>query len=65
MDINVVKIVNNGVNSVKIGHFWYKWPKFRHFGGQNDVIGQKLGKVAKKFFSKFWKNYFGQVHEFG
>ena len=63
MDINLVKNVINGVNLVKIGHFWCE-------NGQNWVI---LG-VKLRHRSKFWesgpimlslkvsKNYFSQVY---
>ena len=27
--------------------FWVKLSKFGHFGGQNDIIFQKLGKAVK------------------
>ena len=37
----------NGVILVKIGHFWWKWSKLGHFGGQNDVICLNVGKVVK------------------
>ena len=45
------------VKMVKIGSFW----------GQNDVTGQNLGKLVKKFSLKVSKNYFSQVygHKFG
>ena len=52
MDINLVKNVINGVNLVKIGHFWSKCTKFGHFGGQNDVIGKNFGAGRKYFFLK-------------
>ena len=47
MDIYLVENVINGVNLVKIGHFWWKWLKLGHFGGQNDVICQNFWKVVK------------------
>ena len=50
INITLAKNVINGVNLVKIGHFWAKWSKFGDFGGQNEVIGQNLGKVVKSFF---------------
>ena len=60
MAINLVKNVINGVNLVKVGNFW---SKLGHFGGQNDVICQNLGKVIKSFFSlNDSKNYFSQVY---
>ena len=31
MVINLVKSVINGVNLVKIGHFWWKWSKIGSF----------------------------------
>ena len=56
MDINLVKIVINGVNLVKIGHFRLKCPTFSHFlGGKNDVICQNLKVVKKIFHSKIRK----------
>ena len=42
---------------MKIGHFWRKWSKLAHFGGQNDVIVQNFGKMVKNFNSKRFKNY--------
>ena len=56
MDINLDEYVINGTNLDKIGHFWSKWSKLGHFGGQNDVIGQNLGIVVKKLFLKVSKN---------
>ena len=50
MDINLVKIVINGVNLVKIDHFCENVPNSLDFGGKNDVIGQNFGKVVKKNF---------------
>ena len=47
MDINLVKNAINGVNFVKIGHFW----------GQNDATGQNSGKFVKKLSLKVSKNY--------
>ena len=47
MDRNLVKNVINGVNLVKIGHFWSKWSKLGHFGGKNDIICRHLGKCVK------------------
>ena len=43
----IVKNVINGVNLVKIGHFWSKWLKLGHFGDQNDVLSQNLVKFVK------------------
>ena len=43
MDIYLVKNDINGVNLVKIGHFWWKWSNLGHFGGKNDVISQNFG----------------------
>ena len=51
MAINLVKNTINGVNLIKIRHFWGKWPKFAHFGGQNDVIGQPLGEIRQQILS--------------
>ena len=48
--LNFGKNVINGVNFVKISHFWLKWSKFAHFGSQNDVRVQNLGKVVKIFY---------------
>ena len=63
MDMKLAKNVINGVKLVKVGHFWSKWSKLGHFGGQNDVICQSLGKVVKKIFTvKVSKNYFSQVY---
>ena len=66
MDINVVKIVINWVNLVKMGHFLWKWSKLGHFC---IIWGSKC-----RHMSKFWesgpimlslkvsKNYFSQVY---
>ena len=44
---NLGQNVINGVNLVKIGHFWWKYSKLGHFGGQNVPICQNLGKLVK------------------
>ena len=53
IDITLVKNVINGVNLVKIGHFYENCqycvilaPKMTQY----DVISQNLGKVVKTFF---------------
>ena len=51
MDRNLVKNIINGVNLVKIGHFWRKWSKLGHFNGQNDVIDQTLGKLVINIYN--------------
>ena len=51
MDINLEKKnAIYGLNLNKIGHFLVKMAQIRSFGGQNDVIGQNLVKVVKKFY---------------
>ena len=49
--ITLVKSVINGLNLVKLSHFWWKWSKLGHFVGQNDVIIQNF-RVGRKFFIK-------------
>ena len=70
MDINLVKNVINGVNLVKIGHFWWKYSKLGHFGDKMTPkveIWEKGQKKPKKQSLKVYKNYFIQVygHKFG
>ena len=65
MDINLVKNVINGVNLVKIGHFFGEHGQnCAILAVKNDVIGQKLGKLVKNFSLKFLKKYLSQVHEY-
>ena len=52
LDINLVKIVINGVNLVKIGNLCEIVPNSIIFGGKNEVICQNFGKVVKNFFTK-------------
>ena len=47
--MSYVKIVINGLNLVKIGHFWWKWSKSGHFWGQKGATGQNVGKVVINF----------------
>ena len=49
MDIN---LVNNSINGSQFeqNHFYVKMAQIGSFGGQNDVIGQNLVKVVKKFY---------------
>ena len=47
IDITLVKNVINGVNLVKIGHF-YENGQYWVILPQYDVIGQNLGKVVRK-----------------
>ena len=59
MDINLVKIVINGVNLVKIGHFRWKYPKFHHLWGVKMKSYVKiLGKWSKNFFTKTFEKLF-------
>ena len=62
MGIYLVKNVINGVNLVKIGHFCENGKNGVIFGSKNDVIGQNLGKVVKKFCLKVYKNYFSMIY---
>ena len=62
MDINLVKIVNNGVNLVKIGHLGQNVPNALIFGCKNNVICQNFGKVVKKIFTN---QDFDIGHHFG
>ena len=48
----------NGDNVVKRAHFWWKRSKLDHFGGQNDAIGQNLGRVVINCFLKSFLNLF-------
>ena len=56
MDRNLVKNVINGLNLVKIGHFWLKWSNLGYFGDQNDVIGPHFRVGRKYFFLKTVSN---------
>ena len=55
INITLVKNFINGVNLVKMGHFFENcqyWVILHPKMTQYDVIGQNLGKVVKKFYSK-------------
>ena len=39
---------NNGASTI-IYHFWRKWSKLGHFGGQNNDISQNLGNCSNDF----------------
>ena len=58
--------VINGVNLVKIGHFWWKWSKSGHFGifwGPKWRHMSKFWESGQIIFSwKVSKNYFSQVY---
>ena len=66
MDINLVKNDINGVNLVKIDHFWWKWSKSGHF----DIFWapkrrhmSTFGEIGQTIFSlKVSKNNFSQVY---
>ena len=66
MDINLVKNVINGVNLVKIWHFWWKWSKLDHFGiilGSKCLHKSKFWEIGTIILSlKVSKNYFSQVY---
>ena len=67
MEINWVKIVINGVNLVKIGHFGWKWSKIGSFWVKI-APGPKFRESCQILFSlTVFKNYFSQVygHKFG
>ena len=61
MHRNVVKNVINGVNLVKICHFWWKLSKLGHFGGKITSYVKISGKWSNIFSLKVSKNYFSQV----
>ena len=64
--IKLVKTIINGINLVKLGHFWWKWSKSGHFGifwAPKWRHTWKFGESGQNLYSlNVSKNYFSQIY---